>query len=118
MLRYILIALLLFGHSTPLYAEWTTTEKVTEVVVVTSLLVDMAQTLDIKNHEGLYETNPILGKHPSDKKVVSYFLTCILGHLLIADSLGNKKVYWQHFILIPEIYIIGHNYELGLSVKF
>lgn len=35
---------------------------------------DYQQTLDIKNHPGMYEMNPVLGKHPSDTAISAYFI--------------------------------------------
>ena len=33
--------------------------------------IDMLQTLEIANNDDYYETNPILGKHPSEAHVVA-----------------------------------------------
>ena len=36
--------------------------------------IDMLQTLEIANNDAYYEKNPILGKHPSEAQVVTYFI--------------------------------------------
>ena len=46
------------------------------VVTLILLFIDYRQTLDIKNHEGYFEINPILGKHPGDSKITIYFIIC------------------------------------------
>lgn len=42
---------------------------------------DLFQTLDIKNHPQLVETNILLGPHPSDAKIVAYFVFVIIATL-------------------------------------
>lgn len=59
------------------------------VAAEAALAVDMLQTLDIKNHpwrswyyqgtvllQETRESNPLLGPHPSDAKVIAYFAGC------------------------------------------
>jgi hypothetical protein len=38
-----------------------------------SLVLDCAQTMQIKYHPMQHEVNPILGAHPGDAEVVAYF---------------------------------------------
>ncbi len=55
-------------------------EDLTEVdkanIVLFNVLqgIDMLQTLEIANNDNYYEKNPILGKHPSETAVVTYFI--------------------------------------------
>lgn len=48
------------------------------VLALISLVVDCCQTLDIKNHSNLHESNPLLGPHPSDKRIIVYFFVCTI----------------------------------------
>lgn len=47
-------------------------------ITVLLLNIDRNQTLQIKDHPELHEVNVLLGKHPSDKTINTYFAGCIL----------------------------------------
>ena len=42
--------------------------------------VDMLQTLEIANNDAFYEKNKILGKHPSESQVITYFIARGFAH--------------------------------------
>ena len=50
------------------YYQEPLTEKDKSLIVTSTILqgIDMLQTLEIANNDKYYETNPILGKHPSE----------------------------------------------------
>jgi hypothetical protein len=87
------------------------------VLVVISLLIDMGQTLDIQNHEGMYEINPILGKHPTNINVVIYFLSWI-GIVISCTYYASEtvNVILDLLILTIEVVIIYKNYKIGLKL--
>ena len=55
-----------------------------EAIFAAEVLVDYRQTLDIKNHPGVYELNPIMGRHPSDDRIA---IGCAATVALQMDSL-------------------------------
>jgi hypothetical protein len=81
-------------------------------------IIDLGQTLDIKNHPELCEGNPLLGKHPSDQQIYEYFIG-----LLILDYLNYKYspdwLYklWINIELRGELYCIGGNIKIGLKIN-
>jgi hypothetical protein len=85
---------------------------------------DMATTLDISKHPGLYETNPILGAHPSNRKVLAYFAATDLAHAGITCLMVNADVsrrtvtVWEAAGIGFELALVGHNYTLGLKMRF
>ena len=88
---------------------------ITTVVSVGLLLIDMLQTLDIKNHKGMYEINKVLGKHPSDIKVYSYFTAwcvAVTWFGLYATQL------WPALLILIAIQLITvtNNIKLGLKL--
>jgi hypothetical protein len=98
---------------------WSTKDKVLEGAVVIATVVDWRQTQDIKNHPGLYEENPILGRHPSDKTINTYFASSILLHALVADQLQGKwRTAWQSTWIVVEIGTVQRNYALGVRLNF
>jgi hypothetical protein len=44
---------------------------------------DMIQTLDIKTHPELHETNKLLGPHPEDARVSVYFVLIMHANILL-----------------------------------
>lgn len=86
--------------------------------------VDMAQTLNIKNTPGIQESNPILGAYPSDAKVVGYFAVTGVVHYLITRELVTHDVpapivqLWECVGIGIEAAAVGHNYQLGIRVRF
>jgi hypothetical protein len=54
-------------------------------------VVDTIQTLKIRKHSLVYETNPILGKHPSDAEVISYMAAESVAHFFITSALSRSK---------------------------
>ena len=72
-LLFTLILILL--SSTAISEELSKSEKIGELAFQTVNFIDMMQTLEIVQHSNLYyETNPILGKHPQQHEVITYFM--------------------------------------------
>lgn len=85
----------------------------------TLLAIDYGQTRDIKNNPGMYETNPLLGKHPSDERIRNYFIGAAIGHAAIAYVLPREyRVAWQWVWIGVEAGYVAHNYNIGLRTDF
>jgi hypothetical protein len=98
--------------------EWTTQEISKQVAIGALFAIDAAQTLDIKRNPESWERNPLLGSHPSDKKIISYFLTAAILHTVLADSLSAKHRAWlQNGTIAVELIVVGNNRRIGLMVK-
>lgn len=69
---------------------WTQNEKVALGWSVAASLADMYTTTRALDEEGTYETNPILGKHPSDGEVFVALISSEVITVLIAH-------YWPDF---------------------
>ena len=73
-MKKLLLILLLLSFTTN-GEELSKPEKVGELAFQTVNFIDMMQTLEIVQHDDLYyETNPILGKHPRQNEVITYFM--------------------------------------------
>ena len=84
--------------------------------VIILLVVDCLTTLDIKNHPDMYETNLILGPHPSDSKILVYFAICNIIFCMVALALSDTIQYiWIGAWAIVEIRYIINNLKLGLK---
>ena len=98
---------------------WTVQQITLEAITQTTLFVDYKQTLDIKRHQGLYESNPILGMHPSDARVRNYFLVSSILSLGIAHLLeGSSRTAFMTGEMSFELAVVKRNVGLGLTVRF
>ena len=81
-MKYLLIAILLFtGCATA--RPWTTQEKVLLGLSCLAVAANTCTTLD-GMHDGHSETNPIMGKHPSDGTVISVMAITQVATIVIA----------------------------------
>lgn len=89
-----------------------------------ALAADMLTTLDIRHHSGMYETNPVLGRHPSDAKVLAYFSACAGIHYVITDQMFKHNMpmpiinAWQVLTIGVETGYATRNYSIGLRMRF
>lgn len=87
-------------------------------VTETAILLDLSQTLDIKNHLDLQESNPLMGRHPSDPRI-------LLGGGAIMLGVGGAWLFlsneWRRLflvaILVLEVHSIFLNHDEGLTFK-
>jgi len=86
----------------------------------TLLLVDMFQTLDIaENPDKFYETNPVLGDHPSKEEVYTYFASALVLNYLAWKYLPEP--WWkvqQGLVMAIQVGVIANNVNLGIGFSF
>lgn len=111
------LSIMLSFFSRSFASGWDSTDTVLQAIVLVSFEIDRRQTLRIKDYAWLHETNPILGRNPSDVGVNNYFITTALVHTAIAYLLPeDARTIFQMFTLGVEAGAIGNNYSLGLRV--
>ena len=92
-------------------------------------VIDYQQTKVIaRNPDKYWETNPILGKHPSESKVTQVFLLSGIGYVLVTYMLPREievfsiklhpRMYWQLLFLGAESQAVFHNMRTGIRIKF
>lgn len=88
----------------------------TALLLLVLMAIDLRQTLRITANPTLwYETNPLLGKHPSARRVVVWFALCAL-------ALVPLWLYAPHDVAtgvllvcsVLELYCVTNNRSLGL----
>jgi len=81
---------------------------------------DMSQTLYMTRHPQQYqEMNPILGSHPSQIKVVCYFLTADAGLVVFNHVLPKKYVPVLNYGTVAiEAGFVAHNAHIGVKFSF
>ena len=118
-MRKLLLLLILFLlPSTAISEELSKAEKVGELSFQAVNFIDMMQTLEIVQHsDKWYETNPILGKHPQQHEVITYFMIRGATHYHITKWLPKKfRIPWLTITVLPQIPIIEHNHNLGIRI--
>ena len=93
--------------------SWTTPQVALEAADLGVIFVDYHQTQKIREFPGLYETNPLLGSHPSEPKVKNYFALSIIGQYFLADALSpSVRTGFLSGILGMEIIVTEKNKRL------
>lgn len=114
-----LLALLLL-ISTPSFADpWTTEDSYREAAYLGLLAVDWAQTRSFLRDPKYYETNPLLGSHPSQGKIDAAVVLTGLAHVYIARIIPEKyRAPFQYVSIGIEGGAVVHNFSFGVKVKF
>lgn len=93
------------------------------------IAVDVMQTLDLKNHRFVdggdrgtlvvSEANPLLGKHPSDLRLVASAAAGALAAGAVWYA-APPKVRWfvPTFLLVVESVVVYQNARLGMTIHF
>ena len=109
---------------------WAKGDVALEVAWGVAHMVDWGTTRDLSKRydEGLYETNIILGRHPSTNKIDLYMGACMVLHPIITDILPKKattlgidwnpRSAWQYISLGVSAGAAGSNLSLGLHIDF
>lgn len=129
-MRTLLIIALILAFSLPATAgNWTKEDTVYQAAFVTTALADWGQTLYIsKNPDRFYETNRLLGEHPSTADVNTYFPLAILAHtgvaivlpskMKILDYEFNPRRIWQAVWIGVESFYVARNASIGVKIDF
>jgi hypothetical protein len=126
MIKTIIIFLLLFGsnvHAIDLkkYYQEDLTETDKKAIVVFNILqgIDMLQTLEIANNDNYYEKNKIMGKHPSEAQVVTYFIARGLAHYQATRMIPLKyRNIFHTYNVVYNYNVIRDNHNIGIRIDF
>ena len=121
MIKLILILLLLVPCSVGAFEidEWTTRDTILQVTCSALKTIDWLQTREIAVNPKYYELNPILGKHPSRRKVDIYFASTLVGHAAISYLLPHPyRTWWQCCWIGISATTVTRNYRLGIRFNF
>ena len=99
--------------------DWTTADTLRQGAFTGLAIADWAQTRYISKHPEFYETNQILGSHPSTGKVDTYFAASIVGHAVISYMLPPAwRQGWQYVWIGVEAQKVVHNHSIGIKFNF
>lgn len=119
-MKLVAAVLILCLAASPTFAEdWTTVDTTRQAVYSALHVADWLQTRYIAQHPAYYETNPILGKHPSVSIVDLYFVGTLIAHAVVSNLLeGKYRHIWQYATTALEATMVGNNYRLGIKFGF
>jgi len=125
MKKLILIFLLTFTSASAIDLQKYYKEDLTEVdkanIVLFNVLqgIDMLQTLEIANNDKYYETNKILGKHPSEAEVVTYFIARGFAHYQATRMIPQRyRNLFHGYNVFYNYNVIRDNHQLGIRIDF
>ena len=99
--------------------DWSKSDTLREVTVLTLFVADWRQTRDSITKPGYTEINPILGEKPSAKEVNTYFGVMALAHVGASYFLPRKwREGFQYTTIGYEAGVVFRNNRIGLSVNF
>lgn len=118
-MKTLFIALALFSTSALALDD---REAMIELGILSMFAADYAQTRQLVEHCNngrIKESNPILGKCPSQGKIGAYFFTAAVSHLIVAQILPKDelRLFWAATFGV-EINALASNYSLGLNISF
>jgi hypothetical protein len=121
MKKVIIILMIIVGinyNQVRAFDAWTKEDTAYQLTLTSLLLVDWAQTREMVK-DGRIELNPILGDHPSMKKVNTLIPLSILGHYLVSRVLSSKyRRVWQCVWIGVELNAVSSNYMAGIRFEF
>jgi hypothetical protein len=118
-IKKLLVPILLTFPCISLANDWTKNDTIRQAAVLGTFYLDQAQTKDIKNHPWAHETNPLLGRHPSDRRIRNYFVSASVIHTAIAYKLPPEyRRGFQYTTLALQLAVIAHNKKIGLRFEF
>lgn len=101
-------------------SDWTKEDTAWQATYLALHVADWGQTRDAAAQPGRYaEQNPMLGEHPSQKRIDSYFAATAILHTAVAYALPpDWRRTWQHITIGVEAGVVCRNARIGLQVNF
>jgi len=99
-------------------------DRAAELAYQSLHVVDTLQTLSIRHTPGTWETNPMLGRSPSDGAVLAYMAGEAALHLIVSDQLARHdapawmRAAWHVTSVGMATNTVRSNAQLGLRVRF
>lgn len=101
------------------WERWSAPERGLLLAVNVLSVVDLAQTREIVANPQWHETNPILGRDPTNGEVTAYFLSRAALQYVVADALpsGWRAAYLALELVVSVDTVYG-NHKLGINMRF
>jgi hypothetical protein len=118
-----LVIALLGPRPAAAHDPWTTSNTILEATFVSAVFLDWQQTrwMLTRSPARFYETNPVLGQHPSIHKLDAMVGAAVAGHALVAFLLPEPfRSGWQLAFVVIETGMVSMNCSVlgGLRFRF
>ena len=100
--------------------NWSNWDIARESIYLVLQDVDRRQTITASKEPWRFtEINPILGEHPSKKRINTYFITTALLHVGVTHLLPKEwRPAFQYFWIGVEVGAIANNHKIGIRISF
>jgi len=113
------LLLILLPCAAQAHDPWTRADTERQALDTGLVVLDWGTTLDIANHPGFHECNPILGRHPSRARINEYISAAIAADALLAYELPAAwRHRWQWAVAAVEVAAVDNNLGMGLRLRF
>jgi hypothetical protein len=116
-MKRFIVAVVIFTSTTAFAGDrWDSTDYALLAASTVTLAMDWQQTRAIsRNPDRFYETNRVLGKHPSNRSIDLYFAGVLLADIVIAELLPSKwRKVWLTGFIIAEGGVVIYNCHMGI----
>jgi len=104
-----------YGCASVPFEDWSKADTIRQGAFISLLAIDTYQTHRLVSDPNFYETNPILGEHPSHSNIDLYMIGCAAGHTIISGLLNPEwRERWQYLWIGAEGYTVVNNYAMGV----
>ena len=101
------------------FDRWTREDKILQGTQLFVQGIDWLQTREIADNTEHYESNPYIGKDPTEWEVDRYMLMSAGFGALITHILPQEcRKYWLSFRIGTSSSMVFHNYNIGVRVAF
>lgn len=101
-------------------SDWTKGDTIMELTWQVINVIDYGQTMEISNNPDKWvEYNPILGEHPTNGEVNTYFIAGALLHVGIAYVIPKRWRPWFECITITSSSTcVVNNFSAGIKMRW
>jgi hypothetical protein len=99
--------------------QWTPEQKGLAAAALVVTAIDYGQTRTVAKDPRWHEENPLMGRHPSTRKVAAHFIAVpVLTYFVLDNISSENRSLALKVILAVEIGFVAHNYSLGVRASF
>lgn len=99
--------------------KWSVADTILEAGSETLIFIDYGETKYGIDDGLYYETNPIMGRYPSQNMIDNYFITSLVLHPIISYVLPKPyRTIWQAGTIFIEINTLNNNHKEGVKFQF
>ena len=113
-----ILFILIFLTGCGYFDKWTKEDKILQGTQLFVQGIDWLQTREVADDPEHYESNPNIGKYPTEWEVDRYFIMSAGLGMLVTHILPQEhRKYWLSFRIGTSSSLVMHNYNIGIRIK-